>query len=83
MQLAVVALQIAKMLGQVLLGLLISVVTGKAFKELLFIPLKKLALRLGNRDAEVVVEEARSDVGLPPDPELEQDINSQSNKETK
>lgn len=59
-----VAVSIGKTVGQVLISLLMSLLTGRAFKRLLLIPLEKWTKRTKTKKDDQVVEEAKKDWGM-------------------
>lgn len=52
-----------------MLSILMSLLTGKTFKDLLIRPLEWIKVKTGSKQVDTIVQDVRKDWGLPPDPE--------------
>lgn len=68
--------------GQVVLGLLTTLLMGKTFRDLLAAPLGWIARKTGTRSDDRIVADVRADWGLEPDPRLQPTETADSKPET-
>lgn len=64
----VILLQIARTVGQALVSMAVTVLTGRAFRDLLYRILRRGAQKTHSALAEQLVEDVREDLGVPPPP---------------